>query len=85
MASAGGQATKRRSDAFAARVLPISQAIRAEGHTSLTAVARQLHARGVATDRGGKWTSTSIKNLLARSTANVIGGNVTGGAAAARK
>jgi len=64
--SAGGEATRRRSDAFAARVFPVIQIIRAEGHTSLNAIANQLNARVVATDRGGKWTSTSVKNLLAR-------------------
>jgi len=66
--SAGGEATRRRSDAFAARVLPIIQVIRAEGHTSYSAIAHQLNARAVATDRGGKWTSTSVNNLLARAT-----------------
>jgi hypothetical protein len=64
--SAGGEATRRRSDAFAARVFPTIQIIRAEGHTSLNAIANQLNARAVSTDRGGKWTSTSVKNLLAR-------------------
>jgi len=65
-AHAGGQATKQRSDLFAARVLPMIEVIRAEGHRSLTAIAGQLRARAVATDRGGKWTSASVKNLLAR-------------------
>lgn len=42
------------------------QIIRAEGYTSLNAIANQLNARAVATDRGGKWRSATVKNLLAR-------------------
>jgi hypothetical protein len=64
--SAGSEATRRRSDAFAARVFPTIEIIRAEGHASLNSIAHQLNARGVATARGGEWTSTSVKNLLAR-------------------
>lgn len=62
----GGDATRRRSDAFAARVFPMIQIIRAEGYTSLNAISNQLNARAVATDRGGKWRSATVKNLLAR-------------------
>jgi DNA invertase Pin-like site-specific DNA recombinase len=60
------QALQRRADEFAADVLPIIDAVREDGHTSLQAIARELNVRGILTPRGGEWTATSVRNVLLR-------------------
>jgi hypothetical protein len=57
-------AIKAKSAAFAADVLPIVDAIRAEGHRSLRAIANELNERGIVTSRGGKWGPQSVSDLL---------------------
>jgi len=44
--------------------MPVIEAIRAEGITSLYGIARELDRRGM---RGGKWHPATVKLLLARS------------------
>jgi len=46
---------KAKADAHAANILPVIEAIRAEGKTS-----------GVLTPNGGQWWATSVRNLLNR-------------------
>lgn len=45
---------------------PIVAELRAEGFTSLPAIARQLNARSIKTARGGAWHPSSVANLLRR-------------------
>jgi hypothetical protein len=59
-----------KADAHAAKVLPMIDAIRAEGITGLKAIARALTSRGVLTARGGQWDATRVRLLLARSPAD---------------
>ena len=40
--------------------------LKAEGHTSAYALARELNARSVASARGGKWTARAVLNVTAR-------------------
>jgi phage protein D len=40
--------------------------LRAQGHTSLRALAAELNARGMQTRRGGRWHVSTVKNLLER-------------------
>lgn len=61
----GGVAVAKQADAFAARVAPLAQAMRDEGK-SLAAIAAELTAQHVTTARGGAWTATAVRNLLAR-------------------
>ena len=61
----GGEASKRDAAAFAANLLPTLRAMQAEG-LSLNAMARQLTEGGYLTARGGAWTATAVKNVLAR-------------------
>jgi DNA invertase Pin-like site-specific DNA recombinase len=66
--AAGIAAVKAGADRHAAQVLPVVAALRAEGITSLKAIARALNERGVLAPRGGTWLATSVRNLLARET-----------------
>jgi DNA invertase Pin-like site-specific DNA recombinase len=52
--------------AFAADLAPVLADMRAEGHTSLRAIASELTARGIRTRRGGKWGVGNVKMLCLR-------------------
>lgn len=54
--------------AHAARVLPVIEAIRKTGATSLRAIAAELTARKVETVRGGAWSAMQVSNILKRAT-----------------
>lgn len=54
------------ADAHAARVLPIIEAIRKTGATSLRAIAAELTSRKVSTVRGGAWSAMAVHNILKR-------------------
>jgi DNA invertase Pin-like site-specific DNA recombinase len=59
-------AVKGHAQDFAAALAPTVQAIQEQGHTSLSAIARELNARSIKTARGGKWHASTVKNLLNR-------------------
>lgn len=59
-------AVKASAAAHTAQVLPVIEAIRAEGTTSLHAIAAELNRRGILTARGGQWYATTVRNTLAR-------------------
>jgi DNA invertase Pin-like site-specific DNA recombinase len=65
-AAKGREAQRAAADQFAANVLPVIETIRAAGATSFDAIAKALNARGIRTARGGRWHSTTVRNLLAR-------------------
>lgn len=58
-------AIKAKAKAFATDVMPVIETIRAEGHTSLRAIANELNAREIMTARGGKWGPSGVRNLMA--------------------
>ncbi len=58
------EAIKAKAKAFADDVMPIVEAIRSEGHTTLRAVAAQLNERGIVTARGGKWGPQSVSDIV---------------------
>lgn len=58
--------TRNRADTYAKNILPVIQALQAQGVTSLSHLARSLDASGVATQRGGRWTAAGVKNILMR-------------------
>lgn len=60
------EAIKAQSDDRARDVLPVIEDIRAQGLTSLGAIAAQLNARHVRTPRGGKWHRMTVKRVLGR-------------------
>jgi DNA invertase Pin-like site-specific DNA recombinase len=55
------------ADRAASNVLPIIAEIQRSGATTLRAIAEALNARGVPTQRGGRWHAMSVRNVLARS------------------
>jgi DNA invertase Pin-like site-specific DNA recombinase len=59
-------AVKASAAAHTTQVLPVIEAIRAEGITSLHAIATELNRRGILTARGGQWYATTVRNTLAR-------------------
>ena len=60
------EAVRTEADRYAANVLPIIEAIKRAGATTLREIAEALNARGVATARGGQWHAMTVKNVLAR-------------------
>jgi DNA invertase Pin-like site-specific DNA recombinase len=54
------------ADAFVAGLVPMIQAIRGTGATTLEAMTQALNQRGIRSARGGRWYASSVANLLAR-------------------
>lgn len=57
---------KAKADQQAADLASTIAQLRAEGITSLPAIAQGLNDRHIKTARGGKWHPSSVRNLLAR-------------------
>jgi DNA invertase Pin-like site-specific DNA recombinase len=60
------EAVRTEADRYAANVLPIIEAIKKAGATTLREIAEALNARGVATARGGLWYAATVRNVLTR-------------------
>src|SRR4029453_19185485 len=54
------------ADEFVAGLIPVIDAIRRTGATTLDAMTRSLNDRGIRSARGGRWHVSSVSNLLAR-------------------
>ncbi|QHQ35436.1 recombinase family protein [Algicella marina] len=71
-AGKGGEALRatvaRNADEFAEELRPVVEAIQADGHTTLRAMARELNHRGILTRRGGRWHVSNVRNLVERLT-----------------
>jgi DNA invertase Pin-like site-specific DNA recombinase len=65
-AALGRKAQVEEADRFAANVLPVVDAVRTSGVTTLSGITEALNARGVRSARGGRWHISSVQNLLAR-------------------
>jgi len=55
----GANAEKRAGD-----ILPVIEAIKAEGNTSLRQIAAALNERGITTARGGAWSATQVMRAM---------------------
>jgi len=64
--TAGADSNRACANKFAWDVLPVVEAIRADGITSLEGIANALNSRGILTARGGRWYATTVRNLLKR-------------------
>ncbi|MBR1235583.1 recombinase family protein [Bradyrhizobium sp. AUGA SZCCT0182] len=65
--SFGRAALIEGADRFAESLVPVVQAVRSEGATTLRAMAKALNRRGFKSPHGGAWHPSSVTNLLARS------------------
>ena len=54
------------ADEFAAKVLPIIEAMRKTGIRRMVSIAAALNSRGVRTMRGGRWHVSTVQNVLRR-------------------
>lgn len=57
-------AIQRKTKARAEDLLPIIEAIRAEGWTTLQKIADEMNERGIKTVRGGKWHPSTVRALI---------------------
>ena len=64
--SAAVQALKAGADHHASNLQPVIQDLRAQGVTSLPALAKSLNELKMETARGGRWHPSSVRNLLVR-------------------
>jgi DNA invertase Pin-like site-specific DNA recombinase len=64
--SAGRVCQSRAADLFAISILPVVEAVRKAGASSLAEIADALNARGVRSALGGSWHRSAVRNLLAR-------------------
>jgi DNA invertase Pin-like site-specific DNA recombinase len=56
----------RNADRHARDLAPVLEELRAQGVTSLRAVAEELNQRGMLTRRGGRWWVSNVRNLVQR-------------------
>jgi DNA invertase Pin-like site-specific DNA recombinase len=64
------EAVKAKASGRANDLASHLQGLKANGTTSLSALAVALNGEGVATARGGKWTATAVKRVLDRVAVN---------------
>jgi DNA invertase Pin-like site-specific DNA recombinase len=65
--AAGNERIQARADAFAARVLPVIEKIKAQGFGTMREIAAELSSRGIQTARGGSvWHASQVSNIMAR-------------------
>jgi DNA invertase Pin-like site-specific DNA recombinase len=57
---------KADADAFAAGLAPVLDDIRAEGHTTVAAITRELNRLRVPTPREGRWHRATVRKVLER-------------------
>jgi DNA invertase Pin-like site-specific DNA recombinase len=62
----GRQVQVTTADEFVARLLPVVEAIRKTGATTLEAMSCALNERGIKSRRGSRWHVSSVLNLLRR-------------------
>jgi DNA invertase Pin-like site-specific DNA recombinase len=65
-AAKGREVTKQEAVRHAELVLPVIDAIRSTGISSLRGIAIALNNRGVRTARGGTWQVSNVRNVMAR-------------------
>lgn len=63
---AGAAANRLAATLFADSVLPVIRELRASGHSTCKAVARELDRRGVRPRRGGIWHASQVSRLMLR-------------------
>jgi DNA invertase Pin-like site-specific DNA recombinase len=56
----------KAADDFVTNLMPVIEAIRITGATTLEAITQSLNQRGIRTARGARWYASSVMNVLAR-------------------
>jgi hypothetical protein len=56
----------RNAEVHAWDLAPVLAELRAQGVTSLRAIAEALNEQGMLTRRGGRWWVSNVRNLVAR-------------------
>ena len=59
---------RKKAKSRTADLLPVIDAIRAEGITSATGIAKALNERELPTTRGGRWQAVQVKRILQSAT-----------------
>lgn len=59
-------AVAKNAEAFSRYLKPVIEDIRAQGHASLRAMAKELNRRGIQTRRGRTWHVSNVKGLVDR-------------------
>ena len=62
------EARRVKTLARTADLLPVINALRGQGITSATGLAKALNDRGIPTTRGGRWQAVQVQRLLRSST-----------------
>jgi DNA invertase Pin-like site-specific DNA recombinase len=62
----GRRAQQSEAARFAKNILPVIQSIQSAGTTGMVSIAHALNERGVRTVRGGRWHSSSVRNVIGR-------------------
>jgi DNA invertase Pin-like site-specific DNA recombinase len=65
-AAQGHKSLSSESDAFADKVMPLIESLRAAGVCDLRGLAEALNNRGIPTARGGRWHVSNVKNVIER-------------------
>ena len=58
------EARQAKASSRAADLLPVIEAIRAEGITSATGIAKVLNKRSIPTTRGGRWQAVQVQRMI---------------------
>jgi DNA invertase Pin-like site-specific DNA recombinase len=62
------EARQAKTASRTADLLPVVEAIRAEGITSATGIAKAMNERGIPTTRGGRWQAVQVQRMLRSAT-----------------
>lgn len=62
----GRRAQQDEAERFARNIIPIIRSIQAAGTIGMVSIAEALNNRGIRTARGGRWHSSSVRNVMLR-------------------
>lgn len=66
MGAVRAQENRAKADAFAASLAHVIDDIRSDGHTSVSAISRELNRLSVPTPRGGRWHRATVRRVIER-------------------
>lgn len=66
LSNMGNRAIAAAADAFAEKLRPTMEGLKAQGITSANAIADELNRKGIASAKGGCWSAATARRLLRR-------------------